>query len=194
MANNNSQEAKYADIIQRKKVKFSENQQEIFDNVEVYHQHYRAYMAEDSGYPWDYSLVDPVVFSLMRGTLARLNPDNMKIRLEATKAAAIPYTEKNQGVINWELGEMQKTLVFYRFLFRGLLAGRSYMSSGWHYEQALKILTGVKGKSEREIIMRDIINRAKTDPYEKVRKRASELEQDFNLGKITQPSKRQAAP
>lgn len=49
----------------------------------MYHQMYRAAMTEDEACPWNYELVDPVVFCLLRNVMARLNPDQMKARLEA---------------------------------------------------------------------------------------------------------------
>lgn len=159
--NLNSQDKTYASIIQRKYQEWKTRQQPLFDEVEIYHQHYRAFINEDESYPWDYNLVDPVVFQLMRNVLARLNPDNMKVRLEATRAAMLAYTQKNQKLVNWEIAEMQKTLVFYRFLFRGLLAGRAYLSTGWRYEPSVEIKAdGLNGQAERLVVMRDIVNRA----------------------------------
>jgi len=161
MADNiKSQDKVYADIIQRKYLDWKSRQQPVFDQVEVFHQHYRAFIDEDQSYPWDYNLVDPVVFTLMRNVLARLNPDNMKVRLEATRAAMIQLTGKNQKFVNWEISEMQKTLVFYRFLFRGLLAGRAYLSTGWKYNPAIEIKAGGGEQKERLVVMRDIVNRA----------------------------------
>lgn len=154
-----TQDSKYAQIIQGIYRKLNDNQQEIFEKVEVYHQHYRAFMDDDDTYPWDYTLTDPVVFQLIRNTMARMNPDSYKVKLDPRNSHAVSVTPINQAAVNWELQEMQKTLIFYRFIFRGLLAGRSYMSTGWKYEKALEIKTG-DDKNTVMKKMRGIINRA----------------------------------
>lgn len=145
-----------ARIVQNRYQKLYSNQSDIFDNVETYHQMYRAFMTESDDYPWDYQLVDPVVFSLLRNLMARLNPEGMKVRLEARTSKSAAVRDANQAALNWELGEMQKTLVFYRFLFRGLLAGRAYMTSGWLFEPAVQIAYG----KDQQKFLRDIVNRA----------------------------------
>lgn len=149
-----------AEVIQNRYKKLTEDTQPIFDEVEIFHQMYRAFLNQDDTYPWDYNLVDPVVFQLLRSMMARLNPENFRVQLDARNSQALAYRDKNQAFLNWELEEMQKTLVFYRFLFRGLLAGRSYMSTGWKFTPALQIKTGEAGKKENTRIMRDIVNRA----------------------------------
>lgn len=153
-----TKENRIAQIVQSRFTKLHGEQTDIFDQVEVYHQMYQAFMTEDEAYPWDYQLTDPVVFALMRNTMARLNPDHYKVNLEARNQAAANLRDINQAVVNWELSEMSKTLIFYRFLFRGLLAGRAYLSTGWRYEPAVKVLAGEGDGYER--VMRDIINRA----------------------------------
>ncbi len=152
-------EKRIAQIVQSRYNKLLSAQQDIFEDVEMYHQMYRAVMTSDDSYPWDYDFVDPLVFSLMRSLMARLNPEHAKVFLEARNGKAFTVKQKNQDILNWELAEMKKTMVFYRFLWRGLLAGRAYIRTGWKYEPAVEVLTG-EGENERRIIMRDIINRA----------------------------------
>lgn len=154
-----SQERKYAQIIQKTFRKLNEDSQELFDKVEVYHQHYRAFMDDDDTYPWDYTLVDPLVFQLLRNIMARMNPESYKVRLDPRNSHAMNVTSVNQATVNWELQEMQKTLIFYRFIFRGLLAGRAYLSTGWKFEKALEIQTGDDANTITKK-MRGIINRA----------------------------------
>lgn len=149
-------EARCARIVQHRYQKLYENQTEIFDQVEEYHQMYRAFMTQDDSYPWDYQLVDPLVFTLLKTLMARLNPEGMKVRLEARTSKSAAVRDKNQATLNWELSEMQKTLVFYRFIFRGLLAGRAYISDGWLYEPAVSVAYG----ENQSKFMRDIVNRA----------------------------------
>lgn len=152
-------EARGAKIVQQRFKKLHENQVELFDDVEMYHQMYRAVMTESEAYPWDFQLVDPIVFYLLKNIMARLNPENMNIILDATNPQTAQLKEINQALVNWELSEMQKTLVFFRFIFRGLLAGRAYLSSGWKYEPAVTIKAG-SDQNPVEKIMRDIVNRA----------------------------------
>lgn len=153
-----TKEERIAQIVHSRFKTLKGDQEEIFDEVEVYHQMWRAVMTEDESYPWDYQLVDPVVFYLLRGMMARLNPEHMKVTLEARNERAQSYRKVNQAVVNWELSEMNKTLVFYRFLFRGLLAGRAYLSDGWRFEPAVEVMAG-EGRG-RKVILRDIVNRA----------------------------------
>jgi hypothetical protein len=153
-----TKEERIAQIVQSRFSTLKGDQEEIFDEVEVYHQMWQAAMTEAESYPWDYQLVDPVVFYLLRGIMGRLNPEHMKVNLEARNEASEPHRRTNQAVVNWELSEMNKTLVFYRFLFRGLMAGRAYLSSGWRYEPAVEVMAG-EGRG-RKVIMRDIVNRA----------------------------------
>lgn len=154
-----SQEKRIAQIVQKRFQKLYDNQQEIFNEVEVYHQMYRAYMTESEAYPWDYQYVDPVVFALLRNMMARMNPDGVKVILESRTGSTDEAREVNQAVVNWEMSEMAKTLRFYNFIFRGLLAGRAYMSTGWRYEPAVKVKYG-EGESEGEKVLREIVNRA----------------------------------
>lgn len=153
-----TKEERIAQIVQSRFTTLKGDQADLFDEVEVYHQMWRTAMTEDEAYPWDYQLVDPVVFYLLRGMMARLNPEHMKVNLEARNEQSQPHRKTNQAVVNWELSEMNKTLVFYRFLFRGLLAGRAYLSTGWRFEPAVEVMAGEGGG--RKVIMRDIVNRA----------------------------------
>ena len=153
-----TKEARIAQIVHNRYNTLKGEQADLFDEVEVYHQMWRAAMTESESYPWDYQLVDPVVFTLLRSVMARLNPEHMKVNLEARNEQAQANRKVNQAVVNWELSEMNKTLLFYRFLFRGLLAGRAYLSTGWRFEPAVEVMAGEGGG--RKVILRDIVNRA----------------------------------
>ena len=153
-----TREERIAQIVRSRYNALKSKQADLFDQVEVYHQMWRAAMTEDESYPWDYQLVDPVVFYLLRNVMSRLNPEHMKVNLEARNSRAQANRRVNQAVVNWELSEMNKTLVFYRFLFRGLLAGRAYLSTGWRYEPSVEVMAG-EGEG-RKVILRDIVNRA----------------------------------
>ena len=157
-------EKKFANIIFTRFGKLRSAQQEIFDDVEFYHQLYRSALDWDESYPWDYALTDPVVFQLMRNYLARLNPEGYKIILESRNSTAVNLRKKNQQFLDWELTEMNKTMTLIKLLFGGMLRGRAYAESGWKYEKAIKILAGEQGNKEREVIMRDIVNRADIKP------------------------------
>lgn len=157
-------EKKIANIIFSRYGKLRTAQQEIFDDVEFYHQLYRSALDWDETYPWDYALTDPVVFQLLRNYLARLNPEGYKILLESRRSSAVNFRKQNQQFLDWEISEMNKTMTLIKLLFGGMLRGRAYAESGWKYEKAIKILAGEKDKNEREIIMRDIVNRAEIKP------------------------------
>lgn len=131
---------------------------DILDRNATYTDMYKSILNFDESYPWDYRLVDPAIFQLIRTMMSRLNPDNARVNLFARNASASEFRERNQQVINWELSEMNKTMVFYRCILRGLLGGRSYLSTGWLFEPAIKIKSDITGK--KEFVMRDIVNRA----------------------------------
>jgi hypothetical protein len=151
-----SGDAKIASIIRNRFTKLHSDQVEIFDEVEKFHAMYRSIMTQDESYPWEYQYVDPQIFPLLRNTLARLNPDGMQIYLEGREEMDDAVRRVNQELVNWELGENSKTMVLYRNLFRGLLAGRAYLSTGWHYEPSIVISPdGTKQK-----MLHDIVNRA----------------------------------
>lgn len=153
------EDKRIASVIKSRFNRLSSEQQTIFDDVDMYYQMYKSQMEFDDAYPWDFQLVDPVIFSMLRGMMARLNPEGLRVDLQPTSSKAFVTKEKNQKILNWELREMNKTMTFYYGLFGGLLRGRSYMETGWKYEPAVKILVGDETNSY-EKVMRDIVNRA----------------------------------
>lgn len=157
-------EKKIANIIYSRYQKLKTAQSEVFDDVEFYHQLYRSALDWDDSYPWDYTLTDPVVFQLLRNYLARLNPDGYKIILESRNSKAVQTRKKNQQFLDWEISEMNKTMTLIKLMFGGMLRGRAYAETGWKYEKAVSVLLGKENETEREIIMRDIVNRAEVNP------------------------------
>jgi len=149
---------KIAQIIQQRWDTLYSDSQDVFDRNATYTDMYESILNFDDRYPWDYKLVDPAIFQLLRTMMSRLNPDKARVNLFATNSKASEFRERNQHVLNWELSEMNKTLVFYRCLLRALIAGRSYLSTGWMYNPAVKIKSDITGKEE--FIMKDIVNRA----------------------------------
>lgn len=149
-------EQKIASIIRNRYLRLRDNHSPIFEKVEKYHQMYNAAVNFDDSWEWDYKLTDPVVFYLIRGMLSRLNPESFRIKLEARNAGDLARREVNQQIVNWELGEVGKTLLFFKLIFKGLLAGRSYIKTGWLFNKAYEIKT----KEGDKKIMRDILNRA----------------------------------
>lgn len=152
-------DAKIAEIVRKRFTTLNANQQDIFEKVEMYNQMYRSINDESESWEWDYNLTDPVIFYLMRNMLARLNPENMNVRLEARTGNDQQNREINQQIVNWEMSELNKVLIFYRLIYRGLLAGRSYLKTGWLYNKALEIQSGDTTKK----LMRNIVNRATAD-------------------------------
>lgn len=154
-----NQESKIAQLIRSRANTLLNDHQDIFDRVAAYYEMYRTHMEFGDAYPWDYQLVDPAVFSLLIRVMARLNPDGARVDLDPRNSKAYAVREVNQNIINWELGEMNKTLVFYRAIFRGLLAGRAYVRTGWKFNPAVLVKTG-DANQPIEKIMRDMVNRA----------------------------------
>ena len=129
-----------------------------FDRNRTYTDMYESILNFDEAYPWDYKLVDPAIFQLLRTMMSRLNPENARVDLYARSSKASELRQKNQHVINWELSELNKTMLFYNCILRGLIAGRSYLSTGWLFNPAVKIQSSISGKES--FVMRDIVNRA----------------------------------
>lgn len=149
---------KIAGLIKDRWNTLSSDMSDVLERNATYTDMYKSILNFDDSYPWDYRLVDPAVFQLLRTMMSRLNPDNARVNLLARNSTASEFRQRNQQVLNWELSEMNKTLVFYRCILRGLLAGRSYLSTGWLFEPAVKIKSDITGKEE--FVMRDIVNRA----------------------------------
>lgn len=154
-----SEDKRIASIIKTRFNRLNSEQQPIFDDADTFYQMYKSAMEFDDAYPWDFQLVDPVVFSLIRSMMSRLNPEGLRVDLQPTSDKAFVTKEKNQKILNWELREMNKTMTFFYALFGGLLRGRSYLETGWKYEPAVKILTGT-AENTYEKVMRDLVNRA----------------------------------
>lgn len=149
---------KLAGLIQERWKNLTSDNQDVRDRNATYTDMYKSILNFSESYPWDYKIVDPALFQLLRTMMSRLNPDNARVNLFARNELAKEFRERNQQVLNWELSEMKKTMVFYRCILRGLIAGRSYLSTGWLFEPAVKIKTDIDGKPE--FVLRDIVNRA----------------------------------
>ena len=167
------------DIIRRKYQKCKEINQDAFDRVEVNKNLYKGVLNVDDNYEWDYNLVDPQVFPLVRNYLSRSNPTMSAIRLDVRHGADVETREVNQQFVNWEVGELMTTTLFYRMYFSAYLAGKGYCKTGWKYEKAVEVkevapvikeVDGIEVDKEaseqeetretRRKILRDITNRA----------------------------------
>ena len=127
------------DVIRRKYKKCKEINQDAFDRVEVNKNLYKGFLNVDDNYEWDYNLVDPQVFPLVRNYLSRSNPTMSAIRLDVRHGADVETREVNQQFVNWEVGELMTTTLFYRMYFSAYLAGKGYCKTGWKYEKAVEI-------------------------------------------------------
>jgi len=157
MANQN----KVADLIRRRYNKTKEINQDAFDKVEVNKNLYKGILNVDDNYDWDYSLVDPHVFPLVRNYLSRSNPTMSAIRLDVRRDTDYQTRQVNQDFVNWEVGELMTTTLFYRMYFSAYLAGRGYMKTGWKYEKAIEVQEkDAEGNIKRVKVLRDVTNRA----------------------------------
>ena len=157
MANQN----KVADLIRRRTNKTKELNQDAFDKVEINKNLYKGVLNVDDNYDWDYSLVDPHVFPLVRNYLSRSNPTMSAIRLDVRRDTDYQVRQVNQDFVNWEVGELMATTLFYRMYFSAYLAGRGYMKTGWKYEKAIEVQEkDADGNIKRVKILRDVTNRA----------------------------------
>jgi hypothetical protein len=144
-------------IIRRRYNKSKELSMEVFEKVEINKNLYKGIINADDTYEWDYSLVDPHVFPLVRNYLSRSNPAMSALRLDVRRPEDTEARQVNQDFVNWEIGEIMMTTLYYS----AYLAGRGYCKTGWHYEPALKIQSkDADGNLIREKLLRDIVNRA----------------------------------
>jgi hypothetical protein len=151
-----------AEIIRRRYNKAQEIFDPITERIEINRNLYRGIINVDDNYDWDYSLVDPHVFPLVRNYLSRSNPTMSNIRLDPRKPQDYEKREVNQSFLNWEVGELMLTSLFYRMYFSGYLAGKGYLKDGWKHQKA--VIIAIKDPKTGEIteqkIIRDIVNRA----------------------------------
>lgn len=131
--------SKIASAIKKTYTKLLDTHQEIFDKVETYNQMYRGEFKPDETWEWEYDLVDPISFYLIRNLMSRLNPDGFRVRLEPRTEKDYTVRDINQQIINWELQEINRVLVLYNFIYRGLIAGRAYLKTGWLFNKAKEI-------------------------------------------------------
>lgn len=152
---------KVTDLIRRRYNKTKELNQDAFDKVEVNKNLYKGIINVDDTYEWDYSLVDPHVFPLVRNYLSRSNPTMSALRLDVRRDTDYAVRQVNQDFVNWEIGEIMATTLFYRMYFSAYLAGRGYSKTGWKYEKAIEVQEKDElGNVKRVKVLRDIINRA----------------------------------
>jgi hypothetical protein len=148
--------SKQGSIVRSRVNKMVELAQPIFDKSELNRSLYRGVLNVDDTYEWDYSLTDPHVFPLVRNYMSRSNPSKTIIRLDARKPEDYERRQVNQDFLNWEMNEMVTTSLFYRMYFSGYMNGWGYAKTGWNYQPKIVI----KGDNGKEVIMREIINRA----------------------------------
>lgn len=148
-------------IIHEAYEKITTRDSEIFSDVEVFKNLYRSRMQVEEGYEYDYSLVDPHGFPVIRNYISRNNPSSAKIQLEARGPEDFKKRQINQEFINWELGEINITDLFVRMVFGGTIAGRSFAKTSWMYqkEQKIKVIGDAK-EQERLYTMKSLTNRA----------------------------------
>jgi hypothetical protein len=147
---------KLAGIVRKRYNKIKELSQEVFDKIEINRNLYHNIINVDDNYEWDYSLTDPHTFPLIRNYLSRTNPSQTKIRLDARNPKDYEKRQINQDFVNWELGEILLTSLFYRMYYSGFIAGKGYAKTGWKYEPAIEVKTA-QGKQKK---WRDLLNRA----------------------------------
>jgi len=148
--------SKEATIVKERFKKAVELSQDAFDRVEVNRNLYKNQMNADQTYEWDYSLVDPHIFPLIRNYIARTNPSFTKVRLEHRKAEDLEKRQINQDFVNWELGEMDIATLLTKLYFSAFITGKGYLKTGWRYEKGVNVST-----PEGDIkVMRTITNRA----------------------------------
>ena len=154
-------ESNKPDIIRRRYQQCKELNQDAFDRVEVNKNLYKGVLNVDDDYEWDYSLVDPQVFPLVRNYLSRSNPTMESIRLEVRRSEDVEARQVNQHIVNWELGELAMTTLFYRMFYSAYIAGKGYCKTGWKFEKALEVqVKDEEGNKTRKKVLKAITDRA----------------------------------
>jgi len=136
---NKAKETNKPDVIRRRYKKAKELCQDAFDKVEVNKNLYKGILNVDDNYDWDYSLVDPQVFPLVRNYLSRSNPTMSAIRLDIRRPSDLEVREVNQQFVNWEVGELMTTTLFYRMYYSAYLAGKGSVKLVGSMKKLLKL-------------------------------------------------------
>jgi hypothetical protein len=155
MTNDQKELKRVASLINSRFITLQQTHQQVFDDADAFYQMYRSAMEADDSYPWDYQLTDPQIFYLIRNIMSKLNPERMKIDLSPTSDKSIETRNKNMKILEWEFREINKTVLFYKSMWTGLIKGRCYLETGWKYQPALEMQTDTGNK-----VFRDITNRA----------------------------------
>lgn len=150
-----------ADILKRRYKKTKSLCDDVFTSKEVNLNLYNGIINVDDNYDWEYSLVDPQIFPLVRNYLSRSNPAQNALRLDIRRQDQFETRQVNQDFLNWEIGELMSTTLFYKIYFSSYLRGRGYGKDGWKYEKAIEIQEqDEQGNIIKKKILRDITNRA----------------------------------
>lgn len=153
---------KLPQIIRDAYEKITTRDHQIFEDVEMFKNLYRSRMEVEEGYEYDYSLVDPHGFNIIRNYISRNNPANARIQLEARSPQDFGKRQINQDFLNWEMNEMNITDLYVRMVFGGTVAGRSFAKTSWLYQKARKINVKKDEKDEegQSYTMKNLVNRA----------------------------------
>jgi hypothetical protein len=142
--------------------KFSRDQQsDIFDDFARYKALWLSKIVDTGGWPWDYTLFNPMVFSTLRSFVARTSTGNPGITLQAWNEEDRPKTKLNTDLLLWELQEAEFQQKLARAVFSCGLYGKAFLWDGWLFEKEKYVQEeDDQGNDGRKILMKPKVNRA----------------------------------
>lgn len=142
--------------------KFSKLQQDnIFDDFARYRALWQSKIVDTTGWPWDYSLFNPMVFSTLRSFVARTATGSPGITLQAWNEEDRPKTRVNQELVMWEFEECEFQKKIARAIFNSGLYGKGFVYTGWLYQKERYVEEeDEQGKVTRKILISPKVNRA----------------------------------
>lgn len=142
--------------------KFSKDQQnDIFDDFARFRALWLSKLVDQTGWPWDYTLFNPLVFSTLRSFVARTATGQIGINLQAWNEEERPKTKINQSLVEWEFQEVELQLKLSKAIFSAGLYGKGFLETGWFFEKERSVEEeDDKGNVQRKFMIAPKINRA----------------------------------
>lgn len=111
----------------------------MFQDFARYKQLYKTAISDEADYPWEHTLVNPYIFSLVRTALSRMVGSIPSVRLQARNEKSRPNAKVNQSIIDWEFGQPDFFMKIVRMVFSSLMYGKGFVNVSWLYEKEVKI-------------------------------------------------------
>ena len=150
-----------AALIERRFRFAADQQRTLFDDFARYRSLWESKITDPGGYPWDYALFSPMVYSTIRSLVARIASGNVGVDLQAWNEGGRPKTRINKALLDWEFNEVDLFMIVSRWVFASALYGKGFVGTGWLHQKEQRIEEeDDKGDTKRSVTVRPKINRA----------------------------------